>query len=51
MNEAAKNVKGWLKLKARCLDFMDSHPRTGWFFCSLAVFNTIINLVTLYLLA
>lgn len=35
-------------LKKRCLDFVDHHPRVGWYVAILATANFILNLIDLW---
>lgn len=50
MTEKQGNVKQFAEGKRRLLEFIDAHPRTGWFLCTLFAVNTIINVITLILL-
>lgn len=35
----------------RVMEWVDVHPRTGWFLSSLMLINTFINLITLYIVS
>lgn len=36
-----------LERKARALEFMDGHPRVGWFIAFLSIVNVVLNLLQL----
>jgi hypothetical protein len=36
-------------LAHRCLDFIEKHPRTGWYIAVMATLNVLLNLLQLYL--
>jgi hypothetical protein len=41
-------------VKERCrydklMEFVDKHPRTGWFLSGLLIFNTFLNILDLFL--
>lgn len=55
MPQAAPNVKGVPQgdrehrtLVQRCQDFVDRHPRTGWYIAIMATLNVILNILDLF---
>jgi hypothetical protein len=40
--EAGGNARGPIR---RCVDFFDTHPRTGWYIAFMATVNVILNLL------
>lgn len=38
------NTSRWVRLAI----WVDQHPRTGWYFTALLVFNTIVNVIELF---
>lgn len=43
----AKNVKR--RFHERCLDFIEKHPRLGWYIATIATFNMVLNILDLFL--
>lgn len=39
------NVKVEITIWRRCLDWVDSYPRTGWYFAALLALNFIIDAI------
>lgn len=50
MTEEQRNVKVRTTFWARCLDFVDARPRSGWFLAAVFGLNTILNLLTVIIL-
>lgn len=52
MSQATEKHKGFRRLNWEdVMIFVDKHPRTGWFLSSLMLLNTILNLVTIYIVS
>lgn len=45
MTDNQPNVKRWLALKVKCLDWLDSHGRLGWWIGFWGLLNIITTIV------
>lgn len=47
MTDKVKQLRRWVSLRSRCLDFFDTHPRTGWFLCLLMGSDVFLHVLEL----
>lgn len=43
-----RRVRFDVRISRRCMNWIDSHPRVGWYLVALSVLNLLLNTVDLF---